>query len=252
MHVRPHNLLTYEKAYEKVPASLRQNFSSYTLKDLATFPRDWPEIEYFSVGAFFGYQQNYQTGSPTDSYQYATLAVALVAPLSRGNISISSANTSDQPLINPNWLTSPTDQQVAIAAYKRARQVFESPVMQQNVDIGPEYFPGANVTTDAEILNLIRQSFNTLSHPSSTCKMGKSNDTSAVVDAQGRVYGVNNLRVVDASSLPFLPPGLPMGTICTWCSLSSHGHHHGIKSLIPTSSDMLAEKIADDIRTGRE
>lgn len=206
------------KAYEKVPASLRRNFSNRTLQDLATFPQDWPEIEYFSVGAYFGYQENYMTGAPTDSYQYATLAVALVAPLSRGNISISSADTSDQPLINPNWLTNPTDQQVAVAAYKRARQVFESPVMRQNVDIGPEYFPGANVTTDEEILNLIRQSFNTLSHPTSTCKMGKPNDPKAVVDTQGRVYGVKSLRVVDASSFPFLPPGLPMGTACE-CSL---------------------------------
>lgn len=228
---KSHEVLTIKKAYEKVPAVLRQNFSSGTLQDLATFPQDWPEIEYFSVGAYFGYQQNYQTGAPTDSYQYATLAVALVAPLSRGNISISSANTSDQPLINPNWLTSPTDQQVAVAAYKRARQVFESPVMQQSVDIGPEYFPGANVSTDAEILNLIRQSFNTLSHPTSTCKMGMSNDTSAVVDTQGRVYGVRNLRVVDASSLPFLPPGLPMGTICKSCSLLSHGPRYWSKSL---------------------
>ena len=217
-----YEVLTVEKAYEKVPAFLRQSFSRGTLEDLATFPQDWPEIEYLSVGAYFGYQQNYQTGAPTDSYQYATLAVALVAPLSRGNISISSANTSDQPLINPNWLTSPTDQQVAVAAYKRARQVFESPVMQQHAVIGPEYFPGANVTSDAEILTLIRQSFNTLSHPTSTCKMGRRNDSSAVVDAQGRVYGVQNLRVVDASSLPFLPPGLPMGTLCESCSVVAH------------------------------
>lgn len=86
--------------------------------------------------------------------------------------------------------------------------------MQQNVGIGPEYFPGLNVTTDAEILHLIRQSFNTLGHAASTCKMGRANDSSAVIDSQCRVLGVRNLRVVDASSLPLLPPGLPMGTIC--------------------------------------
>ena len=206
--------LTVKEAYEKVPPFLRQNLSNAALQDLATFPQDWPEIEYLSVPAYFGYQGNYQTSGPADSYQYATLAAALVAPLSRGNVSISSSDTSDQPLINPNWLTSPTDQQVAIAAYKRAGQIFESPVMQENVDIGPEYFPGANVTTDEEILNLIRGSFNTLSHPTSTCKMGMSNDTGAVVDTRGRVYGVQSLRVVDASSLPLLPPGLPQGTVC--------------------------------------
>ena len=86
--------------------------------------------------------------------------------------------------------------------------------MQENVDIGPEYFPGANVTTDDEILNLIKGSFNTLNHPTSTCKMGMSNDTGAVVDTHGRVYGVQSLRVVDASIFPLLRPGLPQGTVC--------------------------------------
>ena len=217
--------LTLKEAYEKVPGFLRQNLSNATLQDLALFPQDWPEIEYLSIAAYFGPQGNYQTRAPRDGYQYATLAAALVAPLSRGNVSISSSDTFDQPLINPNWLTSPTDQQVAIAAYKRARQVFESPVMRENVDIGPEYFPGANVTTDEEILNLIKGSFNTLNHPTSTCKMGMSNDTAAVVDTHGRVYGVQSLRVVDASSLPLLPPGLPQGTICG-SSYSSFFHRH--------------------------
>ena len=205
-----------------------------------------------------------------DGYQYATLAAALVAPLSRGNISISSADTADQPLINPNWLTHPADQEVAVAAYKRARQVFETPVMQQGVDIGSEYFPGANVTTDAQILNLIRQSFNTVSHPSSTCKMGISNDTNAVVDTQGRVYGAQNLRVVDASIFPFLPPGLPQGTVCTYTSsfdvvepcsdsdltLFCSGliasanltYRQESWSLTRVNLDMLAEKIAEQIR----
>ncbi len=155
-------------------------------------------------------------GAPTDGYQYASLAAALSAPISRGNVSISSSDTADQPLINPNWLTSPTDQQVAIAGYRRIREIFQSQVMQQNVVIGPEYFPGTNISTDGQILDLIKKSFNTLGHASSTCKMGEENDPDAVVDSQGRVYGAQNLRVVDASILPVLPPGLPQGTICEY------------------------------------
>lgn len=137
-----------------------------------------------------------------------------MAPVSRGTVSISSADTADQPVINPNWLTSEADQQVAIAGYKRVREIFASPVMQENVVIGPEYFPGLNVSTDSEILQLIRESFNTLGHATSTCKMGKENDTSAVVDSRGRVLGVKRLRVIDASSMPLLPPGLPTASIC--------------------------------------
>ena len=159
MPIKAHEMFTWEKAYEKIPATLRQNFSDDALRDLATFPHDSREIKYFSVGAFFGYQENYLTGTPTDSYQYATSAAAPVAPLSHGKISIASANISNQPLINQNWLISLTDQQVAVAAYKCARQVFETPLIQQSVDIGLEYFPKTIIIIDAKILESIRQSF---------------------------------------------------------------------------------------------
>ena len=129
-------------AWEKLPPASRANLTKSALADLATFPSDWPELEYLSVGAYFGLQENYVTGAPHDTNQYGTLATAIVAPLSRGNVSISSSDMADQPLINPNWLTHPTDQQVAVAAYKRARAAFATPVMQEII-IGPEDFPGA-------------------------------------------------------------------------------------------------------------
>lgn len=216
-------------AWEKLPLPSRKSFSRRTIADLSTFPSDWPEIEYLSVGAYFGLQENYVTGAPHDTNQYGTLAVAIVAPLSRGNISISSPDTVDQPLINPNWLTHPTDQQVAVAAYKRAREVFSTPVMQK-VIVGSEIYPGMQVQTDEEILNTIRLSFNTVYHSAATNKMGREGDPNhpmAVIDSKCRVYGVERLRVVDASSFPFLPPGHPMSTVYA-----------------------LAEKIADDIKNG--
>lgn len=207
-------------AWEKLPLPSRKSFSRRTKADLSTFPSDWPEIEFLSVGAYFGLQENYVTGAPHDTNQYGTLAVAIVAPLSRGNISISSPDTADQPLINPNWLTHPTDQQVAVAAYKRAREVFSTPVMQK-VIVGPEIFPGTQVQTDQEILDTIRLSFNTVYHAAATNNMGRKGDAMAVVDSKCRVYGVERLRVVDASSFPFLPPGHPMSTVCKSTSLLS-------------------------------
>ena len=65
-----------------------------------------------------------------------------------------------------------------------------------------------------------------MSHASATCAMGKASDPMAVVDSKARVYGVRNLRVVDASAFPFAVPGLPMATVY-----------------------VLAEKIADDIKS---
>ena len=166
-----------------------------------------------NVGGYFGYQNNFVTGGPNDGYNYASIPVALVAPLSRGNISISSADMADPPLINPNWLTDPTDVQVAIAGYKRVRELFATSALAP-VLIGPEYFPGPSVQTDSQLLLLIRESLNTVFHAAATCSMGKISDPNAVVDSKARVIGVQRLRVVDASAFPLLPPGHPMSTVC--------------------------------------
>lgn len=78
-----------------------------------------------------------------DGYNYATISPVLITPFSRGNVTISSADMSDYPVINPNWLTTPEDKDIAIAGFKRARQVWEN---MGNVTIGKEYFPGPNVS----------------------------------------------------------------------------------------------------------
>lgn len=198
--------------YEKLPLDIRSNFSKQALQQLSTFPADWPEIEWFTLPAYAGNAQAPGAATPQDGFQYATLLAIGVAPLSRGNISISSPSMHDQPLINPNWLTADTDIETAIGGFKRTRQILAAPVMK-GVLIGPEYVPGPNVTTDDQILQYIRSVFNTLYHPSSTCKMGKRDDKLAVVDSRARVYGTKNLRVVDASAFPFLPPGLPQAAV---------------------------------------
>jgi choline dehydrogenase len=144
---------------------------------------------------------------------YATILTALVAPLSRGSVSISSADASVPPVIDPGWLTSPTDQQVAVAAYKRSRAAFQASVTKP-VLIGPEYYPGASVSTDAQILTTIKNDAMTVWHASCTCAMGKTSNSNAVIDSSARVIGVSNLRVVDASSFPVLPPGHPQSTVC--------------------------------------
>jgi len=232
-------------AWEKIPRSARKSFTNQTERSLATFPADWPEIEYLNVGGFFGYQNNFVTGGPHDGYNYGSIPIALVAPLSRGNISISSADMADAPLINPNWLTDPADVAVAIAGYKRVRQLFATQALAP-ILIGPEFFPGTQVSTDDEILHLIRQSLNTVYHAAATCKMGQTSDPNAVVDSKARVMGVKNLRVVDASAFPLLPPGHPMATVC---KAVPHSQYDG-ETLLTSSTDALAEKIADEIRQG--
>ena len=90
----------------------------------------------------------------------------------------------------------------------------------QSILIGPEYFPGLKYQTDADILKVIRNTVMTIYHAACTCKMGLRNDTMAVVDHKARVYGVQGLRVVDASAFPILPPGHPQSTVCKFSRLS--------------------------------
>lgn len=163
---------------------------------------------------------------PRDEKMYATILGALVAPMSRGNITIRSASALDAPVISPNWLIDQRDQEVAVAWYRRMRDVWRSKALQSIV-LGEEAYPGADVETDEEVLNVVRNSVMTVWHPACTCKMGRKDDKMAVVDNRARVYGVSGLRVVDASAMPFLPPGHPQSTIYA-----------------------LAEKTADDIIHG--
>jgi hypothetical protein len=77
-----------------------------------------------------------------------------------------------------------------------------------------EASPGLNVTSDEAILkHIMGHSFQNW-HASCTCRMGRTDDSMAVVDSKARVIGVNGLRVVDASSFALLPPGHPQSTVC--------------------------------------
>ncbi|KAI0154158.1 putative choline dehydrogenase [Xylariaceae sp. FL1272] len=214
-------------AFEKLPDDIRKDFSPSTLEQLDALPEDWPEFMISTIPAYVNDFWNPVPPSPMDGYQYASLLACIQIPTSRGNVNISSSLMHDQPLINPNWMTTQHDIDLVIGGFKRIRQILEAPVMS-NVTIGTEYWPGSSVQTDEEIYDHLRKAFNTISHPAASCKMGKASDPTAVVDSHARVYGVKGLRVVDASAFPFLPPGLPQSSVY-----------------------MFAEKIADNIKNGQ-
>jgi choline dehydrogenase len=115
-----------------------------------------PETEYIAAPGYVGDFALLPFTQPKDGYQYATILGTIVAPLSRGNVTIKSTDTSDLPLINPNWLTSERDQQVAAAAWKRFRQAFATKFMSGVLADPNEYWPGAQVETDEQILEVIR------------------------------------------------------------------------------------------------
>ncbi|KAL9007961.1 MAG: hypothetical protein Q9173_006865 [Seirophora scorigena] len=199
--------------WEALPQPYRSALSNDSVRELDSFPEDWPELEWLPVSGFLGYQSNRQLEDPRNGYNYATMNPGIIAPLSRGNISINSSEMTDHPIINPNFLHSTTDKGLPVQGFKRARETWD--VLQDaGLNVGPEeYFPGSNVTSDEDILDFIQRSLMTIYHAAGTCKMGKEDDAIAVVDNRARVYGTQSLRVVDVSSFPFLPQGHPQSVI---------------------------------------
>lgn len=180
--------------------------------ELDAFSPDWPDYEHLFLDGYFGYANDISDG-PTDGLNYVSSSTALTNPFSRGTVTINSTNTNDHPVVNPNWLSDPRDQEVAVAAFARARAVFTNNATSPIV-IGEEAFPGLNVSSYDEVLAHIALSAQASFHSSCTCAMGKSDDPYAVLDSEARVYGVTGLRVVDASAFPVLPPGHPTATVC--------------------------------------
>lgn len=152
---------------------------------LSAYPADWPDVEYLVLPS------SAAPTEPVPGVNYVTLLAMLQAPESRGTVSITSADMFDKPVINPNWLTAQADQEVLIAGFRRGRQIFDA---IQDITIGPEFWPGEDVETDEQILEAIRSNLFSLSHPTSTCRMGTSAEEGAVVDSHGKVFGVSNRK----------------------------------------------------------
>lgn len=197
-------------SFEKIPETLRANFSQETKDKLAAFPEDWPEVQYIP----FGFAIPSTVG---------VMSATLTAPLSRGNVTITSPSIKDPPVFDLAWLSDPADAEVAVAAFKRCREALADPSLD-TIRVGAEFAPGANVTTDEDILSYIRQTVSTVWHASGTCKMGKGEDVDpmAVVDSRARVFGVEGLRVVDASSFPFAVPANPQSTVYMFAEKIAH------------------------------
>ncbi|MGC6517479.1 MAG: GMC family oxidoreductase [Candidatus Puniceispirillaceae bacterium] len=132
-----------------------------------------------------------------------TASVCQLRPESRGHIHISTPNAYDYPTIFANYLSARADQLCAIRAVKFAREMTKMPSLSPF--IVREHTVCGDMTSDEDMLQVARRYAQTIYHPTSTCRMGI--DPEAVVDPQLRVYGIDNLRIADASIMPSIVSG---------------------------------------------
>jgi choline dehydrogenase len=129
-----------------------------------------------------------------------TVAAWQQRPESLGWVKAKSNDPFEAPLIQPNYLDAEEDKRVVVAGLKLARRLMHSKALSQYFDY--EVYPGLEKQTDEELLQIARERGTTTYHQMGTCRMGPQSDETAVVDNSLKVYGLKNIRVIDASIMP--------------------------------------------------
>jgi choline dehydrogenase len=122
----------------------------------------------------------------------------------RGSVKIVSTDPRVHPALRFNYLSTPQDRREWVEAVRCARQILTQPAFDR-YNAG-ELSPGDAVQTDEEILDWVGRDAETALHPSCTCRMGIGQD-SVLDPATMRIHGLDGLRVVDASAMPFVTNG---------------------------------------------
>ena len=122
----------------------------------------------------------------------------------RGSVRLTSTDPSVHPALRFNYLSTEQDRREWVEAVRVARRLLNQPAMARYN--GGETSPGRAVETDEEILAWVARDGETALHPSCTARLGT--DAGSVVDpATMRVHGLDGLRVVDASAMPYVTNG---------------------------------------------
>ena len=176
----------------------------------------WPNIQYH----FLPIAVNYNGSNPIKVHSFQA-HMGSMRSHSRGRIKLLSKNPHHHPSILFNYMSHDEDWREFRAGVRITREIMQQPALAQY--LGNEISPSDKVQTDAQIDAFVRAHGETSYHPSCSCAMGY--DAMSVVDRDGKVHGLESLRVIDASIMPRIITG----------NLNA-----------PTI--MMAEKLADVIR----
>ncbi|MEG8067610.1 choline dehydrogenase [Xanthomonas hortorum pv. gardneri] len=177
---------------------------------------DWPNIQYH----FLPVAINYNGSNAVKEHGFQAHVGSMRTP-SRGRVHAKSRDPRQHPSILFNYQSTDQDWQEFRDAIRITREIIAQPAL--DAYRGREISPSADCKTDAELDAFVRARAETAYHPSCSCAMGT--DDMAVVDGQGRVHGMEGLRVIDASIMPRI-----------------------ITGNLNATTIMIAEKIADRMR----
>ncbi|GAB6027504.1 hypothetical protein CHUAL_001756 [Chamberlinius hualienensis] len=180
---------------------------------------DWPDVQLLLLTVDAIMEVIAITGADLDiiapyyepflNHYTFTIIPFVMRPESRGNVKLQSSDIFDDPLINLNFYENDKDLDILAEGYRIATEFGNSNAYKKlGAEFIPTVFPGCE---SFERLShdywkcVGRQIPFVYFHPVGTCKMGKYSDRYSVVDNQLRVYGVTNLRVIDASVMPTVP-----------------------------------------------
>ncbi|RYP01095.1 hypothetical protein DL764_006329 [Monosporascus ibericus] len=187
----------------------------YEVAENTLLSGDEPSAAYLTAITQNSIAPDPDTGKPLPPVagRYVTIAAVLSQPLSRGSTHIKSKDISEAPTIDPRYLTNPIDIEIyaehmlylhTIAASPPLNSLFKRPLKLST--------PLAYFTDSDAAKKYIRSRAISMWHPAGTCAM-LPEEKGGVVNTQLKVYGVQNLRVVDSSVVPLLPPGNLQSTI---------------------------------------
>jgi choline dehydrogenase-like flavoprotein len=154
-----------------------------------------PDVEFLSAPVMFA-----DSGLGTPTHHALSYGPAMLTPASRGSVSLASDDPTAKPKIVHNYFAEESDLADAVAALRIALDIARQEALSPYT--ATPFLPPAS-DSDADLRDYARTYAHSIFHPSSTCAMGD------VVDADLRVFGVDALRVVDASVMPTVVRGNP-------------------------------------------
>ena len=160
----------------------------------------YPDIQYH----FLPIAVRYDGQAAAEGHGFQAHVGPMRSP-SRGHVRLRSSDPASDPVILFNYMSTEQDWQDFRTCIRLTREIFAQPAFADHAK--HEIQPGDAAQTDAELDEAIREHAESAYHPCGTCRMGSCDDPGAVVDPQGRVIGVEALRVADSSIFPRIPNG---------------------------------------------